>query len=78
MMQAGSVLIRDMRMWHRGTPNRSQEARPNKAMIYSRPWLKTHYPPIKIARETYDALPERARKLFRLEEIGTAAAEKTL
>lgn len=72
LMKAGSLLIRDMRMWHRGTPNRSQEPRPNLALIYSRPWLKTHYPPIDIPRDTYDGLSERARHLFRFENIGGA------
>jgi len=42
LLPAGSLLIRDMRMWHRGTPNRADHARPNLALIYSRPWLKTH------------------------------------
>lgn len=70
LLPAGSLLIRDMRMWHRGTPNQSDHARPNLALIYSRPWLKTHYPPIGIPQETYDGLSERARKLFRFENIG--------
>ncbi len=70
LLPAGSLLVRDMRMWHRGTPNRSDHARPNLALIYSRPWLKTHYPPIGIPQGTYDALPERARRLFRFENIG--------
>jgi ectoine hydroxylase-related dioxygenase (phytanoyl-CoA dioxygenase family) len=70
LMPAGSLLIRDMRMWHRGTPNRGSAARPNLALIYSRPWLKTHYPPIGIPRETYEELPERGRQLFRFENIG--------
>jgi len=35
---AGSVVIRDIRMWHRGTPNRSNEPRPMMAMVYNRPW----------------------------------------
>ena len=69
-MPAGSLLIRDMRMWHRGTPNRSTEARPNLALIYSRPWLKTHYPPIGIPAETYESLSDRAKRLFRFENIG--------
>ncbi len=68
LMPAGSLLLRDMRMWHRGTPNRSQEARPNLALIYSRPWLKTNYPPIEIAAATYESLSERARQLFRMEK----------
>jgi ectoine hydroxylase-related dioxygenase (phytanoyl-CoA dioxygenase family) len=68
LMPAGSLLIRDMRMWHRGTPNRSSEPRPNLALIYSRPWLKTHYPPIEISQSAYDCLSERAQKLFRFEK----------
>jgi ectoine hydroxylase-related dioxygenase (phytanoyl-CoA dioxygenase family) len=70
LMPAGSLLIRDMRMWHRGTPNRSAEPRPNLALIYSRPWLKTHYPPIEIAPSSYERLSERARRLFRFENHG--------
>jgi hypothetical protein len=70
LMPAGSLLIRDMRMWHRGTPNRSNAARPNMALIYSRHWLKLNYPPIHIPRETFEGLSERAKKLFRLENVG--------
>jgi hypothetical protein len=40
------------------------------ALIYSRPWLKTHYLPIGIPRATYDELSERAQRLFRFEHIG--------
>ena len=68
VLKPGEILIRDLAMWHRGTPNRSQEARPNLALIYSRPWLKTHYPPIEIPQSTYEGLSERARKLFRFEK----------
>ena len=70
LLTAGSLLIRDMRMWHRGTPNRSDAARPNLALIYSRPWLKTSYPPIGIPTPTYEGLSERAKRLFRFENIG--------
>jgi hypothetical protein len=60
-------------MWHRGTPNRSNAARPNIALIYSRYWLKLRYPQIAIPQQTYDSLSERAKKLFRLENIGAPA-----
>lgn len=70
LVPAGSLIIRDLRMWHRGTPNRSTAPRPNMALIYSRPWLKTHYPPIAIPEATYRNLSERAQRLFRLENIG--------
>ncbi|MBV9467721.1 MAG: phytanoyl-CoA dioxygenase family protein [Abitibacteriaceae bacterium] len=69
LMPAGSLLIRDMRMWHRGTPNRSDEARPNMALIYSRHWLKTHYPSIAISAGAYEGLSERGKRLFRFEKI---------
>jgi ectoine hydroxylase-related dioxygenase (phytanoyl-CoA dioxygenase family) len=69
IMPAGSLLLRDMRMWHRGTPNRADHARPNLALIYSRPWLDIHYPPIRIPGATYDGLSERAKRLFRYEGI---------
>ena len=70
LMPAGSLLIRDLRMWHRGTPNRSEAARPNLAMIYARNWLRTSYPPIRIPSDTYTGLSEHARWLFRFEAIG--------
>lgn len=70
LMPAGSLLIRDSRMWHRGTPNRSSAPRPNFTLIYSRFWLRLRYRPIPIARATYAGLSERAQRLFRLEDIG--------
>ncbi|MBT3270550.1 hypothetical protein HN371_25640 [Candidatus Poribacteria bacterium] len=70
IMPRGSLLIRDIRMWHRGTPNRSDAPRPNMAMIHARHWLRTSYPPIGIPQETYDGLSEDGRRLFRLEDIG--------
>jgi hypothetical protein len=68
-MPAGSLLLRDMRMWHRGTPNRSDAPRPNLALIYSRPWLKLGYSPIDISAAAYDTLSPTAQRLFRLENI---------
>ncbi|MGH8239688.1 MAG: phytanoyl-CoA dioxygenase family protein [Steroidobacteraceae bacterium] len=73
LMPAGSVLIRDSRMWHRGTPNRSNEPRPNLALVYSRSWLKLQRPQIEISRAAHDGLSERAQKLFRFEKIGAPA-----
>ena len=69
LMPAGTLLLRDSRMWHRGTPNRSDASRPNIALIYSRPWLKLRYPPIDIAQATFDALSKQAQHLFRMENI---------
>ena len=71
IMPAGSLLIRDARMWHRGTPNQSDTPRPNIALMYARHWFKTMYPQIGIRQNIYDSLPERSQKLFRHEAIGT-------
>lgn len=69
-MPAGSLLIRDMRMWHRGTPNRSDDARPHLALVYSRFWFQdTGYHPIQIPRATYDSLSKRGQQLFRFQKI---------
>ncbi len=71
LMPAGSIVIRDSRMWHRGTPNRSTAPRPNFTLIYSRFWLKLRYRPIPIPQSTYDGLSKRAQRLFRLENVGS-------
>jgi ectoine hydroxylase-related dioxygenase (phytanoyl-CoA dioxygenase family) len=68
-MSAGSIVIRDIRMWHRGTPNRSNYRRTNIALIYNRDWYGNGYT-IQIPQEEYDKLPERSRLLLRHEKIG--------
>jgi hypothetical protein len=40
----GSVLIRDMRLWHAGMPNRTQQPRPMIAMVHALGWLNTGTP----------------------------------
>ena len=39
-VKAGSVLIRDIRVWHRGTPNYSDQPRPMIAMIHNISWWR--------------------------------------
>lgn len=42
-MKKGSVLIRDMRLWHRGMPNRSDQIRHMIAMVHQVSWFRrTH------------------------------------
>lgn len=64
----GSIVIRDMRMWHRGVPNNSQEVRTMLAIVYERGWLRT-IRPVEIPRETWKAWPEVAREIFRNNRI---------
>ena len=66
-MSAGSIVIRDIRMWHRGTPNRSDYRRTNIALIDNRDWFGSGYS-IQIPRETYGSLPKRSQQLLRSEK----------
>jgi ectoine hydroxylase-related dioxygenase (phytanoyl-CoA dioxygenase family) len=75
LMPAGSILIRDDRMWHRGTPNRSNQCRPNMALIYTSAMNAPRKGSIQIPQETYDQLSETAKRLFRNEKIGFPVAE---
>lgn len=69
-MPKGSLLIRDLRMWHRGTPNNSDSIRPNVAIIYAKPWWRADYQKtLGIQREKYEGLSDRAKTLFRYETI---------
>jgi ectoine hydroxylase-related dioxygenase (phytanoyl-CoA dioxygenase family) len=64
-MRAGSVLVRDLRMWHRGTPNRSNHMRPNVALVYTRPWYRFEQKVPTLSSARWERLSERAKKLFR-------------
>jgi ectoine hydroxylase-related dioxygenase (phytanoyl-CoA dioxygenase family) len=72
-MPAGSIMIRDDRMWHRGTPNKSDQPRPNIAMIYAPASNAPRNGNIQIPQETFDKLSERAKRLLRFEKIGFPA-----
>lgn len=73
-MPAGSALIRDLRMWHRGTPNRSDQSRPNVALVYTRPWYRFEQQQPVISRQAWERLSERARRMFRWAAIQDDAA----
>lgn len=67
-MPAGSLMIRDGRMWHRGTTNCSDAIRPQIALVYTRRWVDMGVR-IDIPKATYDSLPEKAQHIFREENI---------
>ena len=50
------ALIRDLRVWHRGTPNRSRAPRPNLALTYTLPWMRYSMELPRIARDRFAAL----------------------
>ena len=64
IMPAGSFLIRDPRMWHRGTPNHSDSPRPMLSFAYNRTWYR--FNAVTVGRRVYDAWPQSLQELFRL------------
>jgi ectoine hydroxylase-related dioxygenase (phytanoyl-CoA dioxygenase family) len=74
LMPAGSMLLRDTRMWHRGTPNNSGGMRPNLAVVYTRPWYRFGQAevgtmPPKVSAETWRSWSSEMQGLFRFAEI---------
>jgi hypothetical protein len=69
LLRAGDVMIRDVRGLHRGTPNRTREPRPMVVLGYSRRWLFRPEVSIRVPRETYETLSERARFLLRFNPV---------
>lgn len=55
----GSVLIRDLRLWHRGMPNKSDKIRFMIAMIHNKVWFRKRWMP-KFQVGCEDAFPECA------------------
>jgi len=71
-MPAGTIMIRDGRMWHRGTINRSNDPRPNIALVYTRRWVNmNHLPKIEISQTAYEQLSDKAKAVFQEEMINT-------
>jgi ectoine hydroxylase-related dioxygenase (phytanoyl-CoA dioxygenase family) len=66
-LTAGSLLLRDARVWHRGPPSRGARSRPNVALVYSRGWFRFENAPyrIKIPRAVYEAFPDNLKAMFR-------------
>ncbi|HLK56711.1 MAG TPA: phytanoyl-CoA dioxygenase family protein [Chthonomonadaceae bacterium] len=67
LLKTGDLLLRDPRVWHRGTPSRGARSRPNIALVYSRGWFRFENHPvrIRIPRATYEAFSDAARAMFR-------------
>lgn len=63
---AGSAIIRDIRCWHGGTENRSEEIRPMTSVGYAAPWFNRYREEDLLPRKVYDELSDRAKELTRL------------
>lgn len=66
---AGSILLRDPRAWHRGTPNRGTRSRPNLALVYHRPWYRFALEGPTLRRSQYDALSPTGKSLLRFATV---------
>jgi ectoine hydroxylase-related dioxygenase (phytanoyl-CoA dioxygenase family) len=61
---AGSIILRDMRLWHSPMPNRTDQDRPWMNLLYVRVFQHAHermYIPLEIKQ----SLPKHARRLLR-------------
>ncbi|GAA2272551.1 hypothetical protein GCM10010149_13120 [Nonomuraea roseoviolacea subsp. roseoviolacea] len=59
VMSAGDVLVRDVRLWHRGTRNTTGTARPMLWLLLAAPWLRAE-PSVLLetaVRDEVEALP---------------------
>jgi ectoine hydroxylase-related dioxygenase (phytanoyl-CoA dioxygenase family) len=63
--EAGSIIIRDARLWHRGTPNESATVRAMLSLVYKRRWhaLRLDHS-LAVAPEIFDTWPADVRALF--------------
>ena len=59
-MRRGSVWIQDVRMLHRGTPNRSQAPRPEIVVCYGLHWLSIGQR-LSVPPSVYEGLTDRAK-----------------
>lgn len=61
---AGSIVLRDPRVWHRGTPNRSTQERAMLAVVYKRGWWAWRAPSLRVPASTMREWPEYVQEIF--------------
>jgi ectoine hydroxylase-related dioxygenase (phytanoyl-CoA dioxygenase family) len=59
---AGTAVIRDVRCWHGGTANRSDQVRPMTSVGYYAPWRRARTDKV-LPRERFDGMSARAQAL---------------
>jgi hypothetical protein len=68
-MPAGSVVVRDMRTWHRGMPNSTDKSRTMLSLVYFRPYFVPDDLGVSlddISAAEWDQFSDRARSVYRL------------
>lgn len=64
-VRAGSVVLRDVRCWHGGTPNRSNAPRAMIGVGYKAPWFRAREAEV-VPGDVYASMSSRAQQLCRL------------
>jgi ectoine hydroxylase-related dioxygenase (phytanoyl-CoA dioxygenase family) len=64
-LPAGTIVIRDLRLWHGGGPNASDAPRVMMGISYRAPWYQLPPRHKEMSYEYYRALPPRAQALIR-------------
>jgi hypothetical protein len=67
VLPVGALVIRDLRMWHRGVPNPGTELRTMMAIVYQRAFV--HEEACNIPQTTWDSWSEDTQKIFRFNDI---------
>jgi ectoine hydroxylase-related dioxygenase (phytanoyl-CoA dioxygenase family) len=72
-LPAGSLVVRDLRCWHRGMPNRTPTLRTMTAMVYFR---RFHHLPddarafsAEVPWSAWDQFSERTRQVYRYHRV---------
>lgn len=73
---AGTIMIRDVRAWHGGTPNLSDHTRAIPNLEFYAPWFREPTIP-GISYEDYGELSERAQKLARFSVLDSGKRLET-
>jgi hypothetical protein len=63
-VRAGSIVLRDLRVWHRGVPNTSAHRRTMLAIVYHRGFLGWQHRSMQVSETVYAAWPEETQRVF--------------
>lgn len=63
-VKAGSIVLRDLRVWHRGVPNNSDGQRSMLAIVYKRHFLGWAHESLRVPQSTWDSWPADVRSIF--------------
>ena len=66
VMPAGSIFLRDMRTWHRGMPNTTDQPRTMLTIVYYRQYFFPDSYSLDLPAMELDQFSEQAKRIYRL------------